>query len=241
MKTFINHNLSSEQLQIITGSMLGDGCLRMVGRHKVKNSSFAEVHGIKQHDWLGWKYEKLKPLSSFFRTFITDGRKVENGRVVCDPTKKSEQCRIQTISHPTLTELERKWYLRDENGEYVLKGKRRIKKIPEDLELTPLILAVWFFDDGSNNAAKRVAIFNTQSYTKNECEMLVDKLKDFGIDCGVAKNRHQFIIQTKVVSYLNLINLVTEFLPCECVRYKVDLSKYKEPDFSTRFQCKVVL
>lgn len=231
-------DFSDEQLEILIGSMLGDGNLRKI---KGKgNSNFNEVHSLEQIEYLQWKYEKLLPFSIWFGSQVLDGRKNLAGKIVKDITKKTISCRLQTCYHPFLTELEKKWYLRDNNGEYVFKNKKRIKIIPKDLNLTPKIIGIWFFDDGSNNAKNRQACFNTQSYTFDECEFLKQKLTSgFGINCGVYKNGNGFVIQTKSSSYLDLIEIVKKHAPfCECMSYKTDLTNYKSPNFSTRFKKK---
>lgn len=228
--------LTQEQAEIITGSLLGDGCLKVVGRHGIKNSNFYETHGMKQYGLLSWKMEKLKPYSCKIINTETFGRKIVNRKVINDYDTRLNGCVLSTISHPLFTELERKWYLRDNNGEYVLsKNGRRIKTIPLDIIINENILSVWFFDDGSNNPKGRQATFNTQSFSREECDLLVEKIKLLGLNCGVVKNRDKCVIQTKVSSYLDLISIVTKRIPCECVKYKTDLSLYIPPDYSTRF------
>jgi hypothetical protein len=232
----IDRGFSEKQIELLTGSLLGDGSLSVVGKHNRKSSKFQEIHSSTQYEFLEWKKQILSPFSNKVVSKEVTARKLIGGAVVPDLTKTLTSCELTTITHPFLTELESKWYLRDENNEYVLRNNRRIKRIPLDLHLTEFSLAVWFFDDGSNNPKNRQAAFNTQSYTKEECLFLVDKLKTFGITCGVVKNRDKPVIQTRACSYLNLINLALSYLPCESMRCKVDLSKYKPPNFSTRFQ-----
>ena len=234
----MNTEITDYQIDIIIGSMLGDGCLTCVGRHRRKNSCFAEVHSVKQYELLDWKRQMLMPLSKSITSKFVDGRKIVNNKVVTDKSKKLESCRLETIVHPTLTELESKWYKRDANGQYVLHNKKRIKIVPNDLVLNKNIIAVWYFDDGSNNPKNRQIAFNTQSFEKDTIDILADKLRKFGIDCGVYKNRNQHIIQVMAKSYLNMIDLIKDKLPCECMSYKIDLSKYKAPNYSTRFQSK---
>lgn len=236
-KTPKNYEMTDRQIEIITGSMLGDGFLRAVGRHNVKNSYYIEAHSLKQQSWLEWKANELQPLSPPIKFKEVQGRKRENGKIIADPTKKLKECRLQTLSHVRLTELEKKWYLRDNEGNYILNEQnRRIKTIPNDLKLTPLIITVWFLDDGSNDQLKRRAVFNTQSFTKSETSFLCDKLNEFNIHCGIAKNKDNYVIITKTSSYLDLISLISEYLPTQDMQYKIDLSKYREPDFSNRIQ-----
>ena len=162
-------------------------------------------------------------------------RKNQNGRVIRDMDNYLEECRFQTLSHPTLTELEKMWYLRNSQGDYVIRDKRRIKTVPSNISLTPLVIAVWFFDDGSTDPMRRIAQFNTQSFAQCESELLAEQLRGFNIECGIVKNRNQFIILVRARSYLNLIKLVSDQIYCEDMNYKVDLQNYREPDLSSRF------
>lgn len=99
--------------------MLGDGCLTKVVRKQ--NSGFAEMHSESQLGWLTWKKDKLMPLSRKIHLKTTIGRKNIYGKVMADPTKSYNSCSLNTCKHPFLTELERKWYKRDENGNYIFK------------------------------------------------------------------------------------------------------------------------
>lgn len=233
---------SYEQMQIIIGSLLGDGSLDLVGKHGKANSKYAENHSIKQLQWLEWKAEKLKPFSTEISTHVKDGRKKVDGKIINDPTKKLISCRLETVVHPAFTQLEKEWYLRDADNNYILDiNSRRMKKLPDNLILTPDIISVWFFDDGSNNAKEKQATLNTQSFSRADCEILIQKLKSVGLNFGIAKNRNHFILITKASSYLELKNMVSEKLICQCLSYKTDLSKYKPPDYSTRFKKKGLL
>jgi len=236
-KTFkyrnLNQDFTDEQIDIINGSLLGDGGLTLV-KYGKRNSKLVETHSLKQYGLLEWKANKLKPFSKNIKMGTTTARKIDKGKVVGDTTRILDNCKLETIVHPTLTKLENIWYLR-ENNEYVLFNKKRVKTVPDDLILNADIIAVWYFDDASNNSKRRQITFNTQAFSKDDCHKLLEKLKIFGVNCGIAKNRDQHVIQVRTSSYLDVVNLAKDKLPHECMYYKVDLSNYKPPDFSTRF------
>jgi recombination protein RecA len=50
--------VSQDQMQLILGSVLGDGSLRRVAAHSVK---FRVGHGVDQREYLEWKHEVLAP------------------------------------------------------------------------------------------------------------------------------------------------------------------------------------
>jgi hypothetical protein len=64
---------------------------------------------------------------------------------------------------------------------------------------------------------------------------LACNLREQGINCGLGKNRDKYIITVRAASYLTLIDMVKDKLPSPCVMHKIDLSKYKPPNYSTRF------
>lgn len=233
----IEQGFTVGQMDVITGSLLGDGGLQSVGVHHRKNSKFVEVHSLQQYGLLSWKMQKLCPFSRHITTKEVNGRKRnECGKIITDTENKLHSCRMETIVHPVFTELERKWYLRDSSGNYVLQPNgRRIKIIPDDVVLTIDVVAVWYFDDGSNNAKNRQATFNTQSFSLVECKRLAEQLLALGINCSTAKNRDAFVIIVGASSYLDFIAMMRDRIPHDCVSHKVDLSHYKSPDYSTRF------
>ena len=232
--------LNSEQTEILNGSMLGDGS--MVKIYGNGNSAFMEGHGKSQYDYLKWKFEKLKPFSMSMelsnRKFIVGFDKSKNKIIMSDHKKKC--CWImRTIKHPVFKEWEKKWYLRDYSGEYILENGVRIKTVPLDLELSPLSLAVWFMDDGSNSyngkRHARNAVFHTLSFTKNECEFLCGKMRKMGLEnCKVRKHccvrdtkpRYEIIVCAK--SFRNFLEIIDKHIPIESMRYKADLKNFKE-------------
>ena len=50
--------LTKEENDILIGSLLGDGCLRIMG--KCKHPAFSVSHGENQKNYLFWKFKKLK-------------------------------------------------------------------------------------------------------------------------------------------------------------------------------------
>jgi len=227
-----NLELSEKQKEILIGSLLGDGSLNKIKPNTKCQSHFEESHSLDQLGWLKWKHEILLPLSS--KIFYKKNKGVLNlpfGKLSVDNTRCHDGCRFNTINHPSLTEMERQWYKRDENGDYVYKVTNnknyRIKIVPE-FELTKLALAIWFIDDGSNDQKTKNCKLSTQCFTKEEVELLIEKIKKLGIhDCYIGIHTG-WVIKIGTYSYLDFINLVKEQLPelPQNVQYKVDLSEY---------------
>jgi len=120
-------SLSREQKSILFGIILGDGYLQKTGK---KNARLRLEHGGRQKEYLFWKVRKLGKL------FQGNPKYLE--RIHPISKKKYSYWRHQSQSTPYLGKIRKVFYP---------DGK---KKIPENLEkyISPLMLAVWFMDDG---------------------------------------------------------------------------------------------
>jgi len=191
--------LTQRQLEIFNGSMLGDGCLEEVETEK-SNSRFIEKHGIQQVGYARWKFDELKPFSSSF----TISKEIY------------DYCKFGTINHPCFTILEKIWY--DEN---------RKKRVPIELKITPLTLAIWYFDDGYNNKNARNITIYTNGFKHDEVELLASKIKILGIhNCSVIKSSQKNgcrpIVYIGRSSYSDFLDIVNNYVPSQCLAYKVE-------------------
>lgn len=142
---------NSEQMSIIRGSLLGDGCLHAGWPGTSVNYVFSKTHSIVQKEYVEWVSAKLQPF------------------VLKKPYlyKPVQSLKLRTISHSELTALRKIFY---PNGKKVL---------PEDINSIisdTLALAVWFMDDGNAIRYKdklRGYHINTQSYSLEENEIIV--------------------------------------------------------------------
>ncbi|MGQ4597638.1 intein-containing recombinase RecA [Nocardia sp. R6R-6] len=113
--------LSDQQLQVVLGSLMGDGNLSP-NRFDRNGVRFRIGHGAKQHEYLDWKVSLLG--------------NIEHSVRVNDKGAKF----VDFTPLPELGELQRAVYLGD--------GKKFLSE--EFLKtLTPLALAIWYMDDGS--------------------------------------------------------------------------------------------
>ena len=157
--------LSEEQKAVIVGSILGDAHLE--ANWSKTNYRLGIRHSKDQEKYVWWTYELLKPL------VLTPPQYYDRTRSVW----------FRTISHCELSELYRIFY-RD--------GKKIIPVAIAEYLANPLIMAVWFMDDG--NVRKRRGKLsgynlNTQSFSVKENECLRDVLSSLhNIHCVVEKN-----------------------------------------------------
>jgi len=204
--------LSCKQKQILEGSLLGDGHLSSASK---RLPQFRETHCLEQADYVKFKGIELSGFTSNI------GEKGSNG---------NQRMVLETITHPEITALEKQWYKRDANGHYILNWqKHRIKIVPPDLDLTPLIVAIWYCDDGWHSPKRRQAWLCTNSFSEKEVKYLVAKLQGLDISCEMAINhRNEPLIYIGSQSYRDFIKMVSPYITASCMQYKIDLSHYTE-------------
>lgn len=226
--------LTKLQSDVIIGSLLGDGSLNKVYT-KRGQSCFVEGHCVEQEEYLRWKHEVLKP---YFvaEPYIRENPKIfigEGGKIARkEETQPSWMMR--SVLCPLFTDLEREWYERDADGQYIYnKIGHRIKCVPPSLtSLTLRAIAVWFCDDGCVDVSRKTIQFCTNSFSKEEVERLIGMLAQHGIAASMSKSSlNAPIIRIYSDSFLKFFELVTPYRPpCKCMDYKFDISDYKYED-----------
>lgn len=228
------YQFTDRQKEIINGCLLGDGSLTKL-RSPSSNCSFYTVHSEKQLGLIEWLFDELSPVSSRIKKRYSDVARLNNSNI--------EDIRLyytyNTFVHPYLTQIEEKWYKRNDDGSYCLKkiGNQlhRIKIVPQDLILTPQSIACWYWDDGTNDSGQRSVTFYTDSFTKAECEYLVNQLEKFNIKSYLQKRsgkENVYLIKSRAKSYIDFIDLVKAIGVPTCMKYKISLDKYKERTYN---------
>ena len=134
-------SLTERQVSILLGKLLGDGSLRR------KTNTLLEInHSYKQKDYVFWMYEEFQNLVGTPPVLRTSG-------------VNRLSYRFTTLS---LSELNRYYDLFYKIGQ---------KSIPRSLRLNPLILAVWFMDDGSKSRSS--VYFNAQQFCIDDQNFLI--------------------------------------------------------------------
>ena len=141
--------------EIILGSLLGDGSLK-IGR-KYKNARICFRHSISQKDYFFWKVSELKEIS---------GKKCSRVQPA-DGWSKKKKLHYCSRAHPLLTEL---YYLTHRQGKtYIHQEWLR--------GLTSLSLLVWWLDDGSLVKNSRQGILCTEGFSRQDLLVLSRYLK----------------------------------------------------------------
>ena len=162
-------SLTEMQRSIIIGSLLGDGAMRC------KVNALLEInHSIKQKFYVDWKHRHLANL------VITPPKaRKGNGKRIA--------YRFTTRSLPELTTIYNRFY------------PGRHKAIPETLVLDPLMLAVWFMDDGCKSY--RALYLNSQEFNFTSQERLMKFLREqWGIKSTLNRDKIYLRIRIAVES-----------------------------------------
>jgi len=176
-------SLTQEQKSIIIGSLLGDGYLRIV--HGRKNAFLEINHSISEKEYVDWKHQELKNL-------VKSPPKARKG--------KGERIayRFFTRQHPEITKLYQEFY------------QDREKVIP-NLKLNPLIIAVWFMDDGSKTY--RTYYLNTQRFDYQSQQRLIQILKEqYGIESSLNRDKEYYRIRIKQSSAERFKKLIQNYI-----------------------------
>ena len=171
-------DLPTDVKQILLGSILGDGCIKMnsclSSRSKARNYIFYEGHTRAQTEYVKWKSEKLKILNTTF-TNTDDGNKPQ----------------MWTTSYPMLTELRKKIY-----GDTQISNKTYI---PIDVfsQLDLFGFLIWYLDDGYNG--EYVADIGCKSWNDFDLQAMVDHLNsNFSLSLSINKSRHMGGINKRI-------------------------------------------
>ena len=185
-------SLTQEQRSLIVGTILGDGYLRIIPRRK---NAFLEVnHSVNQKEYVDWKYSVL-------RSIVKSKPKLRNGN------GNRIACRFYTCCHSEITDLFRYFY------------KDGKKIIPNNLEINPFSLAVWYMDDGSRSGGS--VYLNTQQFLIEDQLKLQKVLESqFGISSNLNKDKVYMRIRIRTVDAKKFCDIIQEFIP-QSMRYKL--------------------
>ena len=194
-------SLNPFQRSVVMGSLLGDGYLRRVSGRR---NAFLEInHSIAQRAYVDWLYDVLRPFSAG----APRSRGGNGARVAY---------RFTTKQHDDFTQLMKMFY----------HNKKKI--IPFNLRLDPIMLAVWYMDDGSMCRLSDVYL-NTQQFSDHEQRLLVHKLYELGICASVNKDKTYQRIRLKKASVPILLKLLAPYV-IPSMHYKL----HRDPVETTR-------
>lgn len=172
------HKLSPTQHDVLIGGLLGDTCIVLNGKYP----RFKIDRQFIDKKYLEWQYNLFKDLClSGIKELIRFDKRYN---------KWHKYVSFRTRAVPAFLDYYNQWYI---NGK---------KQVPYNLELNPLILAVWFADDGCivNEVRNQLVLkLSTESFGENGAGILSQKLENrFNIKFPIyrkKKDKDQFFIK----------------------------------------------
>jgi hypothetical protein len=188
-------SLTQLQKSLIIGSILGDGYIRIFPGRK---DALLEInHSFSAKDYVDWKYEVLKNVS-------TSPPKMRKGN------GRRFAYRFYTKQLPEITDLLGIFY------------RDRKKVVPDDLVFDRTILAVWYMDDGSRCGTNNFYL-NTQQFSLADQEKLRAKLENLGLQTTLNKDKSYWRLRIRKSSVAALKQLIGDLL-LPSMKYKIELN-----------------
>lgn len=197
-------NLTSEQLEIAVGLLLGDAYIRSRDNGKTnciqfewKNKAYIDHICLKFDEWV------LSPPHKKIRTNHLGNEVITWG--------------AQTFKHEAFNELSKLFIINNK--------KHIINNLIEDY-VTPKSLAYWFMDDGgkwdyNKGSINKSIVLNTQCFTIDEVNSLINGLNTkFKLNCSIKFNKNKPIIYIPHNSYNIYYELISPYIILE-MKYKL--------------------
>ena len=154
-----------------------------------KNYRLRIEHNSKHLEYVEWKYNLLKRLCISPIQFVSAHSSVRFG----------------TVGHPEITKLRDKWYL-------------QTKQIVSDLKLTPMMIAVWFMDDGTRH--RDTVDISAHSFSTQSLESLRKQLLEYEIETTINSDSKGSRLYVLKKSYPNFKKFVSPYI-VKCMAYKL--------------------
>jgi hypothetical protein len=179
--------VSNRQKEILIGSILGDAYITERGQIQIEQSA-------DQKEYLAWKKKELETISykniSFVKRF--------------DKRYQKENYSFRFWTRQFFQDWRTKFY------------SNKKKVVPRDIQLTPLILAVWYMDDGCYSDNK--CVIATDGFSSNDIAFLRELLYvTYGIESSL-KNSSKLLISN--ISIENFFSIISPHIILS-MRYKI--------------------
>lgn len=192
--------LTSRQREILTGLLLGDGHLETQNDGRTYRLKVEQA--VRKKEYVDWLFQEFQ---DFVRTEPKEKEKTRN------------ESQTKNVGFSTLSVGNFRFHAQQFYQEKKKVVPKRIGKL-----LSPLALAVWYMDDGSQKSSLHKAkILNTQGFRKQEIEQLIQVLeKNFNLQAKLRNQKDGYQIYIAAVSADRLKQIIKEHI-VPCIRYKL--------------------
>ncbi len=154
-----------------------------------KNYRLRIEHKSAHWDYVEWKFALLRRICTNQSQYVS----------------AHSSLRFGSVGHPDIAKMRKHWYCPH-------------KQIPQDLVLTPLMIAIWFMDDGTKH--RDTVDFSVHSFSSENLQSLRAQLLKMGIETTInsdARGNRLYVIKH---SYPEFKKLVKPFI-VGCMAYKL--------------------
>ena len=196
--------------QVIDGLLISDGWIANQEKELCHRFSF----GSAQKEFVEYCREKLLCFNP------SEINKTESSFCSARGYEK-EFWSFSTANHPDITKQRIRWYV---NG---------IKIIPRDLIITPLVLRLWYYGDGSivNNRENNSCVvrLSTDGFAREDVEFAIEQLKiQANIECAITGDGRIRVNSDCISNFFNYIGFKSD-LQCYCYKFDVDPWRFLKP------------
>lgn len=192
--------LNGYQREVLVGLLLGDGHLET--QNDGRTYRLKVEHIFWQKDYTDWLYQ-------IFKEWVLTPPQ-EKIQIIEDLPRRKYW--FSTVSHGALRFYAQQFY----------HNKKKI--LPKLILkwLSPLTIAVWYMDDGSIKSNRhRALILNTQCFTKEENQKLIEVIKNkFDIEMSLRPQRQQWQLYIGSLSVEKFVQLIWPYI-LPSMRYKL--------------------
>ena len=163
-----------------------------------KEACLSIKHAMSQQEYVLWKYEELKSLCK------------------SEPKPAGGRLRFRTRHHPVFTSMRGFWYPND----------RKSLTLDHLNLITPLGLAVWFLDDGTNisNGQRRpcgMLRFSTCSFSEKEHEIMIKWFRSrYEVETIMSNYGGYLVLRIEKDSRKRFLEIIRPHVPA-CMEYKI--------------------
>jgi len=130
---------------------------------------------------------------------------------------EKEMFGFATATHPDITKQRIKWY----DGSS--------KKIPRDIKITPLMLKLWYYGDGSIVTKREkfntcILRLSTDGFSDDDIDFLVEQLR---VQVGLSSQKAEKRIRIKSASVPSFFRYIGRKSDLTCYSYKFDVDEWR--------------
>jgi len=199
--------LNINQENVLIGSLLGDGHLSLDKRSKYPRLKIDRA--IKDLDYLKYQFSYFKDLcKSNIKIFDRYDKRYN---------KSYTYCSFRTRAIPAFIKYYNEWY------------ENKIRIVPKTLKLNPLILSIWFSDDGCvirQGLNSLTLKLSTENFSYDDILFLKKSLVNrFGVNFPIYKKGKGFIIKASSKAAFLFLKEIQDFIKVNGMKRKYDIWK----------------